>query len=90
MKIGGINNLKNWMIAVFLASMVVSWVILFSRWLGSSLDPFIYAIIAITVVISLFVFEKRPELLRNKKVIFILAIFIIIGVINIIIEFIKA
>jgi predicted membrane channel-forming protein YqfA (hemolysin III family) len=68
-------------VALVVLSMV-GWIILFGKNLPSSFTPVVYAIIGLTIVASIYVFWKKPELLQNKKIVIGLVIFIIVGAIG--------
>ena len=61
---------------------VVGWIILFGKGLPSGFTPVVYAIIGISIIVSIYVFWKKSELLQNKKVVIGLVIFTIIGLIG--------
>ncbi|MCW8965076.1 MAG: YhfC family intramembrane metalloprotease, partial [Candidatus Pacearchaeota archaeon] len=61
---------------------VVGWIILFGKNLPSSFTPVVYAIVALTIIGSIYFFWKKPHLLQNKKIVIGLVIFIIIGAIG--------
>jgi len=61
---------------------VVGWIILFGKKLPSVFTPVVYAIIAFSVIVSIYVFWKKSELLQDKKVVIGLVIFIIVGLIG--------
>ncbi|MCP4675457.1 MAG: hypothetical protein GY854_08120 [Deltaproteobacteria bacterium] len=61
---------------------VVGWIILFGKNLPSSFTPVIYAIIGISIVASIYVYWKKPEILRKKIIVVGLVIFTIIGIIG--------
>lgn len=61
---------------------VVGWIILSGKNLPSSFTPVVYAIIGISIIALIYVFWKKPELLRIKKIVVGLVIFIIIGAIG--------
>ena len=61
---------------------VVGWIILFGKNLPSSFTPVVYAIIGISIIASIYVLWKKPELLQNKKIIVGLVVSIIIGAIG--------
>jgi len=61
---------------------VVGWIILFSKNLPDSVTPVVYAIIAVSIIVSIYVLWKKPDLLHNRKVIIGMVIFIIVGAIG--------
>lgn len=70
---------------LFVMSMVLGvtgWICLFGKDLPMSYVPILYAILGITLVASIYVSRKKPELLRNKKIIIGLVIFFIISAIG--------
>ena len=58
---------------------VVGIVLLFGKNLPSSSAPFVYLLVGVTFLVSLYVYFKKPELLKNKIVILGLVILIIVG-----------
>jgi uncharacterized membrane protein YhfC len=58
---------------------VVGIVLLFGKDLPSSAAPFVYLLVGVTFLVSLYVYLKKPELLKNKFVLLGLAILIIVG-----------
>jgi len=77
-----IRTLTTRLFVALIVLSVVGWIILFGKDLPSSFTPVVYAIVGITIIASLYVFWKKPELLQNKKVIIGLVIFIMIGAIG--------
>ena len=61
---------------------VVGWVILFGKDLPSSATPFVYGIIILSIIASIYVFWKKTDLLHNRRIVVGLVIFIIIGAIG--------
>lgn len=61
---------------------VVGWIILFGKNLPSSFAPVVYAIVAVSIIASIYFIWKKPYLLNNKKVIIGLVIFILIGAVG--------
>ena len=58
---------------------VVGWIILFGNNLPSSATPVVYSVVVVSILISVYILWKHPELLRNKIVILILIIFVLVG-----------
>ena len=77
-----VKALTTRLFVALIALSVVGWVILFGKDLPSSATPFVYGIIILSIIASIYVFWKRTDLLRNKKVVVGLVIFIIIGAIG--------
>ncbi|MBN2251174.1 MAG: hypothetical protein JW724_03770 [Candidatus Altiarchaeota archaeon] len=61
---------------------VVGWIILFGKNLPPGYTPVVYAVIGATVIASIYVYWKKPALLRNKKIVVGLVLFILIGAIG--------
>lgn len=61
---------------------MIGWIILFGKNLPSSYTPAIYVLIGLTIVASFYVYWKKPEYLKNKKIVAGLIFFILIGVIG--------
>ena len=61
---------------------VVGWVVLFGNYLPSWFSAVIYALIGATIAISVFVLWKRSHVLRDKRVMAGLMVFVIIGAIG--------
>ncbi len=77
-----IKTLTTRLFVALIVLSVVGWIILFGKNLPSSFTPVVYAIIGITIIGSVYVFWKKPQLLQNKKIMVGLIIFIIIGAIG--------
>lgn len=58
---------------------VVGFILLFGKNLPSSATPIVYIIIGVSILVSLYIYWKKPELLKNKIVILFLIIFILVG-----------
>ena len=74
-----------WAAKLFVLSItlgMVGWICLFGKDLPMDYVPILYAILSITVLASIYVRWKKPELLQNKTIMFGLVIFILIGVIG--------
>jgi uncharacterized membrane protein YuzA (DUF378 family) len=61
---------------------VVGWIILFGKNLPSRFTPVVYAIIALSAVVAIYFYWKKPYLLRNKKFVAGLVVFIVIGAVG--------
>jgi predicted membrane channel-forming protein YqfA (hemolysin III family) len=77
-----IKSLTTRLFVALIVLSVVGWIILFGKNLPSSFTPVVYVIIGISIIASIYVYWKKPELLQNKKIIVGLVIFIIIGAIG--------
>ena len=60
----------------------VGWISLFGKGLANDFIPVFYAIIGISIVVSIYIFWKKSGLLKNKKVVTALVVFTIIGLIG--------
>ncbi len=70
---------------LFVTSMVLGvtgWICLFGKDLPLSYVPVLYVILGVTIVGSIYVSRKRPELLRNEKIIVCLVIFFVVSAIG--------
>lgn len=70
------------LVVAIIALSTVGWIILFGKNLASSFTPVVYLIICAVIIVSLYVFFNKRDLLKNKIIIVCLVIFIIIGVIG--------
>ena len=61
---------------------VVGWICLFGKDLPMGYVPILYLILGITLVASIYIYRKKPELLQNKKIIICLIIFFVISAIG--------
>lgn len=77
--------IKIWTTKLFVTSIVLGvtgWICLFGKDLPMSYVPILYAILGGSLVASIYVSRKKPELLRNKKIIIGLIIFFVISAIG--------
>ena len=77
-----IKILTTRLFVTFIVLGITGWICLFGKDLPMGYVPILYAILGISLIASVYVSRKKPELLRNKKIIISLIIFFIISAIG--------